>query len=101
MLKFFASLRSRAIFLVLLAILPLLAFTLNSYLAERDQAILEVQRDAVVAVRNLAIIQATLISSTRQLLLSLSHSPPVQRRDHLPVTACWPVCWCNAPITRS
>ena len=81
MLKSFASLRSRAILLVLLAILPLLVLTLNSYLEERDKAILEMQRDEVVAVRNLAIIQETLISSTRQLLHSLSHSPQVQRRD--------------------
>ena len=101
MLKFFASLRSRAIFLVLLAILPLLALTLNSYLEERDKAILEVQRDAVVAVRNLATIQETLISSTRQLLLTYPARRKCSAAITPPATACSPVCWSNAPTTRS
>ena len=54
-----SSLRSRAIVLVLLAIFPLLALTLYSYFDQRDRAIREVQRDELVAARNLATIQET------------------------------------------
>lgn len=82
MLRFsFASLRSRAILLVLLAILPLLALTLYSYFDGRARAVREVQRDELVAARNLATLQETLIRSTRQLLMSLARLPQVQRRD--------------------
>ena len=81
MLKSFASLRSRAIFLVLLTVLPLLALTLHSYFNQRQQAIREVQRDELVAARNLATLQETLINSTRQLLATVSRLPQVQRLD--------------------
>ncbi len=81
MLKSFASLRSRAIFLVLLTILPLLALTLYSYFDQRDRDIREVQRDELVATRNLATLQETLIGSTRQLLGTLARLPQVQRQD--------------------
>ena len=76
MLKSFASLRSRAIFLVLLAILPLLALTLYSYFDQRERAIREVQRDELVAARNLATLQETLIRTTRQLLTTLAQTAP-------------------------
>ena len=82
MLKFsLSSLRSRAIILVLLAIFPLLALTLYSYFDQRDRAIPEVQRDELVAARNLATLQETLIRNTRQILETLAQSPLVQRRD--------------------
>ena len=76
-----SSLRSRAIVLVLLAIFPLLALTLYSYLDQRDRVIREVQRDELVTVRNLATIQETLLNKTRQLLMTLAQLPQVQRRD--------------------
>ena len=76
-----SSLRSRAITLVLLAIFPLLALTLYSYFDQRDRAIREVQRDELVAARNLATIQETVISDARQLLATLARLPQVQRRD--------------------
>ena len=76
-----SSLRSRAIVLVLLAIFPLLALTLYSYFDQRDQAIREVQRDELVASRNLATIQETVISNARQLLAALAKLSLVQRRD--------------------
>ena len=82
MLRFsFANLRSRAILLVLLAILPLLALTLYSYFDERARDIHEVQRDELVTARNLAAIQETLLRSTHQLLETLAELPQVQRRD--------------------
>lgn len=77
----FKSLRARAIFLVLLAILPLLALTLYTYLEKRDRAIRELQRDELVAARNLATLQETLINSTRQFLATLARLPQVQGRD--------------------
>ena len=76
-----SSLRSRAIVLVLLAILPLLGLTLYSYFDQRGQAIREVQRNELVAARNLATIQETLFSSSKQLLRILARMPEVQRRD--------------------
>ena len=76
-----SSLRSRAIILVLLAILPVLALTLYSYFDQRERAIREVQRDELVAARNLATLQETLIGTTRQLLMTLARLPQVQRRD--------------------
>ena len=77
-----SSLRSRAIILVLLAILPVLALTLYSYFDQRRyRAIREMQRDELAAARNLATLQETLIGTTRQLLMTLARLPQVQRRD--------------------
>ena len=76
-----SSLRSRVTFLVLLAILPLLALTFYSYFDQRDKAIREVQKDELATVRNIATIQETLISTTRHLLATLAQLPQVQRRD--------------------
>jgi signal transduction histidine kinase len=75
------SLRSRSILLVLLALLPVLVLTLYSYFDGRNRAIREVQRDELVAARNLAAVQETLIASTGQLLAALARLPQVQRRD--------------------
>ncbi len=76
-----SSLRSRAIILVLIAILPVLALNLYSYFDQREQAIREVQRDELVTARNLATLQGTLIGGTRQLLMTLTRLPQMQRRD--------------------
>jgi signal transduction histidine kinase len=76
-----SSLRSRAIILVLLAILPVMALTLYSYFDHRQIAIREMQRDELSAVRILASLQETLIGTTRQLLMTLARLPQVQRRD--------------------
>jgi signal transduction histidine kinase/HAMP domain-containing protein len=75
------SLRSRAIILVLLAILPMLAWTLYAYFDQRGREIREVQREELVAVRNFASIQDTLINDTWKLLSILAQLPQVQRRD--------------------
>ena len=101
MLKSLASLRSRAIFLVLLTILPLLALTLYSYFDQRRPGIREVQRDELVTARNLATIQETLISNTRQLLMTLARLPQVQRRDRALVMPSLPGCRPNAPTLPS
>ena len=75
------SLRSRAIVLVLLAIFPLLALTLYSYVDQRDRAIREVQRDEIVTARNLATILENLIRNTRQVLVGMAQLPEVHRRE--------------------
>jgi signal transduction histidine kinase len=75
------SLRSRAVGLVLLAVLPLLGLILYSYFDQRDKVIHEVQRDGLVAVRNLAAEQETIFNNTRNLLITLARLPEVQRRD--------------------
>jgi signal transduction histidine kinase len=76
-----SGLRSRAILLVLLAILPLFGLTLYSYMENRTRAIREAQRDEVVAARNLATTMEVLIRNTQQLLTNLTQLPQVQRRD--------------------
>jgi signal transduction histidine kinase len=77
----FGSLRFRAVFLVLLAGLPLLVLTFYVYVENRERTLREVQRDALVAARNLAAVQEILIQDTRQLLVGLARQPQVQRRD--------------------
>jgi signal transduction histidine kinase len=76
-----SSLRSRAIALVLLAIVPVLALTLYSYVEQRHRAVREVQRDELVTVRNLATILEVLIRDTQQHLKTLVQLPQVQRLD--------------------
>ena len=81
MLRFpLTSLRSPAIILVLLAILPMLALNLYSYFDQRQIAIREMQRDELAAARDLATVQETLIGTTRQLLGTLSQSPGAAAR---------------------
>ena len=75
------SLRVRAILLVLLAIIPLVGLTLYSYLDQRATAIVEAQRDAVVAVKFVAKIQETLLRDTNQLLQTLTQLPQVLKLD--------------------
>jgi hypothetical protein len=48
----FSSLRSRAIGLPLLAILPVLALTIYGYFHQRDREIREVQKHALTAAKN-------------------------------------------------
>lgn len=78
---FFGSLRLRAIFLVLLAIIPLLGLTLYSYLEQRGAAIKEVQRDAILVARNVAKIQETLFQNASQLFQTLAQLPQVLQKD--------------------
>ena len=96
-----SSLRSRAIALVLLAIFPLLALTLHAYFDQRNRAIGEVQRDELVAARNLATIQETLINKTRQLLMTLAKLPEVQRRDRDAVNALFAALLDQSPHSAS
>jgi PAS domain S-box-containing protein len=76
-----SSLRSRAIILVLLAVLPLLVLTLYSYFDQRDRAVRQLQKNELVTARNLANVQEGLISATRDLLTILARLPQVQQHD--------------------
>ena len=78
----FSSLRSRAIVLILLASLPVLALTIYSYFDQRNQNISDVQRHELLAVSNLAAIQKIRIEDSRRLLITLSQLPHVQSRNH-------------------
>lgn len=71
----------RAIILVLLAIIPLLGLTLYSYLEQRQRAVAEVQRDAVVVARNVAKIQETLFQNSSQLFQTLVQLPQVLQQN--------------------
>jgi signal transduction histidine kinase len=75
------GLRLRAIFLVLLAVIPLLGLTLYSYLEQRAEAIAEAQRDAVLVVKFVAKIQQTLLQDTNQLFQTLTQLPQVLHQD--------------------
>ncbi|MHB8070163.1 MAG: ATP-binding protein [Desulfobaccales bacterium] len=77
----FKSLRARAIYLVLLAILPLLALTLYAYFHHRDTTIREVQRDELVAARNLALFLEILVNNSRDHLMTWAKFPQVRQRD--------------------
>jgi PAS domain S-box-containing protein len=78
---FLSSLRSRALGLILLAILPLLGLTLYSYFDQRDREIREAQTDELVTARYIATSQETFLRNTRHALTILARLPEVQRRD--------------------
>ena len=98
-----SSLRHRALLPVMLAVLPLLGLILYSYFNQRQQAIREVQRDELVAVRNLAAAKETLINSTGNLLVTLARTPEVQRLDPQACSALFAKllkesCYCNSIV---
>ena len=76
-----SSLRSRALGLILLAILPLLALTLYSYFDQRSREIRRAQTDEIVAARYIAATQEAFLRNTRNVLITLARLPEMQRRD--------------------
>ena len=76
-----SSLRSRALGLILLAILPLLALTLYSYFDQRSREIRRAQTDEIVAARSIAATQEAFLRNTRNVLITLARLPEMQRRD--------------------
>jgi PAS domain S-box-containing protein len=76
-----SSLRSRALGLILLAILPLLALTLYSYFGQRSREIRRAQTDEIVAARYIAATQEAFLRNTRNVLITLARLPEMQRRD--------------------
>jgi serine phosphatase RsbU (regulator of sigma subunit) len=78
---YFASLRSRLIVLVLLAVLPALGLILFTASEERRAAAAEVQDDALRIARLASSAQERLIEGARQLLIMMAHLPAVSEDD--------------------
>ena len=77
----FASLRSRLIALVFLAVLPALGLILFTASEERRAAAAEVQDDALRIARLASSAQERLIEGARQLLIMMAHLPAVSEDD--------------------
>jgi serine phosphatase RsbU (regulator of sigma subunit) len=76
-----ASLRSRLLLLVLLALVPVLGLMLWTAAEQRRLAAAEVQENALRLARLASLDQERLIESTRQLLVVLAQLPEVRRGD--------------------
>ena len=73
----FYSLRGRLIFVLLLAMIPASALTLYTASEERRRELAEVQDSAMRLASIIAVQEDQLLSTTRQLLISLTHFPIV------------------------
>src|SRR5262249_57134824 len=82
---FLASLRTRLLLLVLLAVIPALALTLYTNLKERQLRKAQVQEQAMRLARLVSADHERLIGDARRLLVNLARLPAV--RDRNP-TAC-------------
>ncbi|MCL4475780.1 MAG: hypothetical protein M1508_06095 [Nitrospirae bacterium] len=71
------SLRTRLIIVLLLVAIPALGLTLYTASEERGRDIAEVQDNAMRLANIIAVQEDQLVSTTRQLLISLSHFPCV------------------------
>ena len=76
-----ASLRSRLLSLVLLAVVPALALTVYTYLEERELEKARVREDALRLARLASDDQAQLVQGARQLLVALAQLPEVRGGD--------------------
>ena len=80
---FLSRLRVRLMFLVVLAMLPVLAFILFTGFEQRQMAIESARQDALRVSRLAGANQENLIEGAHQLLLALSRLPEVQMGDKL------------------
>ena len=78
---FRSSLRSRLLLLILLAVLPTLALTVEEQLAARRQATQEALDETIRVAELAAAQQERLVDSARQLLIALALIPAVRDRD--------------------
>lgn len=81
MRRFLASLRARLLFLVLLALAPILGLTLYNNAEQRAQAATQAQERALRLARRAASEQDRLVEGARQLLIALAQLPSVQEGD--------------------
>jgi PAS domain S-box-containing protein len=81
MSRFFSSLRSRLVILVVVAVVPALAQMIFSSIERKREAARNVQRDAQRLARLASASQERLTEGARQLLLALSRLPEVRRAD--------------------
>jgi signal transduction histidine kinase len=84
----FSSLRTRLLFLVLLAVLPAVGLTLYTAWEQRREAALAAQREALRLAEIVSANHERLIEGARQLLAGLARLPEVRRRD---ARACSPL----------
>ncbi|HEX9075328.1 MAG TPA: cache domain-containing protein, partial [Anaerolineae bacterium] len=78
---YWSGLRFRLLVLVLLALLPGLAFFLYNASEQRHQSAVHNQQDALRLARLVAANQKYLIEGARYLLITLSQLPPVRDQD--------------------
>src|SRR5262245_15182551 len=76
-----ASLRTRLLLLVLLAVIPALGLTLYTSLEERQLRKAQVQEQAMRLSRIVSADHERLIEDTRQLVVTLAHLPAVRDRN--------------------
>ncbi|MDP1990598.1 MAG: hypothetical protein Q8K00_06195, partial [Syntrophales bacterium] len=69
----FYSLRGRLIFVLLLAMIPVLVLILYTASEDRGRELAEAQDNAMHLVRIIAIQEDQLINTTRQFLIALSY----------------------------
>lgn len=78
---FLASLRTRLMLLVLLALLPALGLIIYTAVERRQQGMEEAKQSALRVVRSAAAQQDQLVESSRQLLATLAQLKEVQNRN--------------------
>jgi signal transduction histidine kinase/DNA-binding NarL/FixJ family response regulator/HPt (histidine-containing phosphotransfer) domain-containing protein len=89
------SLRRRVLFLILIALLPLLALTLYNALEQERAAAAQVSDAARRHARDVAVWQGQYVERAREVLLTLSRLPPVQQLD---AQACAPLFASLLPV---
>lgn len=77
----FASLRIRLATLIFLAMMPVLALTIVTYVVEQDLVVTHIHHDVMRIARFAAGEQEQLIEQTRQLLVALSKLPEIVGQD--------------------
>lgn len=81
MVRFFDSLRTRLLMLVLLAVIPAVGLTLYTTSEQKRLAVMTAQTTSRRLARLVAANQVQLINNTRQLLFILAKLPEVSRAD--------------------
>ncbi len=79
--KFFSSLRSRLILLVILASIPNLFFTLQSSFSQREDAKTYAEMDVVYFSQIASSMQANLVENVQRVLITVGHFPTFQNND--------------------
>ncbi len=75
------SIRTQLMILVLVAVLPALTIILRNGFELKHSKVLEAHERSLSAARNLAVQQAQITNSTRQILSTLARIPQVQKGD--------------------
>lgn len=79
--KFFSSLRSRLILLVVLTAIPGIILLLRTGLEQRQHAIQDAQEDVTYLGRMASTMQAVMVDNVKAFLLTLAHMPALREQD--------------------